>query len=118
MRVTMTRQGARARFRRVLRGTYQIVAARSPVSGKSYQGTVSITPTGDTYQLQWKLPRESYGGVGIRRGNKLVVGWGARQGSGVVAYTRHGPDLDGVWSTAGGNKLGTEVLRPRHGTFP
>lgn len=94
-----------------LRGTYNIVASHSPIGGKSYTGTVTIQPTGETYTLQWNLPRESYGGVGIKRGDLLVVGWGAGKGAGVVAYTGKGDDFDGVWATPGGTQLGTEVLR-------
>ena len=93
-----------------LNGTYKIVASQSPVGGKSYTGTVTIQPTGDTYSLRWQLANESYAGVGIKRGNVLFVGWGAGKGSGVVVYTRRGDDLDGVWASPGGTQLGTEVL--------
>lgn len=94
-----------------LKGTYQIVASQSPIGGGSYTGTVTIEPTGDTYRLQWQLPRESYGGVGIRRGDVLAVGWGSGKGAGVVAYTVRPDGYDGVWATPGGQRLGTEVLK-------
>ena len=95
-----------------LKGTYQIVASSSP-GGGSYTGSVTITPTGSTYALEWNLTRESYKGVGIRRGNVLVVGWGPGQGAGVVVYEKKGDGLDGVWATAGGTQLGSEVLKTR-----
>jgi|GEM_PF-2077510 len=96
-----------------LKGTYQIVASSSP-GGGSYTGSVTITPTGSTYALEWNLTRESYKGVGIRRGNVLVVGWGPGQGAGVVVYEKRGDGLDGVWATGGGTQLGTEVLKTRN----
>ena len=92
-----------------LNGDYRIVRSQSP-GGGTYTGTVRIAPSGDTFTLQWTLPRESYGGVGILRGNLLVVGWGAGRGAGVVAYTKAGKRLDGVWATPGGTQLGSELL--------
>jgi hypothetical protein len=92
-----------------LNGDYRIVRSQTP-GGGTYTGTVHIAPTGNTYALQWTLPRETYGGLGVRRGNLLVVGWGGRQGAGVVAYSKAGRKLDGVWAAPGGTQLGTEVL--------
>lgn len=93
-----------------LNGEYQIVAATLP-SGKAYVGTVTLTPQGSTYAVTWKLPHETYSGVGILRGNVLVVGWGTGGGgAGVVAYGISAGKLDGTWAQPGGNALGTEVL--------
>lgn len=94
-----------------LSGEYQIVEATTPGGTKGYAGTVTITPQGETYAVTWKLANESYGGVGILRGNVFVVGWGTGGGgAGVVSYGIGGRKLDGTWAQPGGKALGTEVL--------
>lgn len=96
-----------------LSGAYKITTGTSP-DGKSYTGSVSIMPSGDTYAVKWTLPTESYGGVGIKEGDTLVVGWGEEgKGAGVVSYQVSGGTLNGKWATPGGTQLGTEVLGKR-----
>ena len=93
-----------------LSGDYQIESASSPL-GKGYAGTVSIAPEGSTYSVTWKLPHETYSGVGILSGDVFVVGWGTGGGgAGVVSYGVSGGKLDGTWAQPGGKALGTEVL--------
>ena len=95
-----------------LTGAYKIVKSTTPGGGKGYAGTVTITPSGDTYTVAWKLTSgESYNGVGVRQGDLLVVGWGISQDSvGVVHYWKQGAALQGVWAIPGGKSLGTETL--------
>jgi hypothetical protein len=96
-----------------LSGVYKIASGSAP-DGKSYAGTVSITPTGETYAVKWTLPSDSYGGVGIKQGDTLVVGWGdAGKDAGVVSYQVSAGALNGKWATPGGMKLGTEILAKR-----
>ena len=96
-----------------LSGTYKITSGAAP-DGKGYTGTVSITPTGETYAVKWALATESYGGVGIKQGDTLVVGWGdVGKDAGVVSYQVSGSVLNGKWATPGGTKLGTELLGKR-----
>lgn len=92
-----------------LSGAYKIVDAYSPQSGGAYEGSVTITPNGQTYGVQWTLKGgESYSGVGVREGNHFVVGWGP--GVSVVAYTDAAGKLNGKWAQPGGNTLGSETL--------
>lgn len=95
-----------------LTGAYKIVKSTTPGGGKGYAGTVTITPSGDTYTVAWKLASgESYNGIGVRQGDLLVVGWGISQDSvGVVHYWKQGAALQGVWAIPGGKRLGTETL--------
>lgn len=96
-----------------LNGAYKITSGSAP-DGKSYTGTVSITPTGETYAVKWTLPSDSYSGVGIKQGDTLVVGWGeAGKGAGVVSYEVSASTLNGKWATPGGTQLGTEILGKR-----
>ena len=94
-----------------LDGTYTIVKGQNP-NGKTYTGTVTIHPSGDTYGVTWKLASsESYTGVAIKNGSVLTVGWGVGgKGAGVVDYEVSGSTLNGKWATPGGTQLGTEVL--------
>lgn len=98
-----------------LNGTYKITAATTPTGGGSYSGTVDIAPNGDTYNVKWALEGgASYGGVGMKRGNTLVVGWGAGEKSaGTVIYELKNGKLDGKWAQPGGPQLGTEVLEKK-----
>jgi hypothetical protein len=95
-----------------LNGEYKIVASTTPGTGKAYAGTVTIAPKGTAYSVTWKLPNETYSGVGILSGNVLVVGWGTGGGeAGAVSYNIAGGKLDGKWAQPGGSALGTEVLQ-------
>lgn len=92
-----------------LDGTYKITKANGP-EGKSYSGDVTIKPHGATYELEWKLGKSAYKGVGIKDGNKLIVGWSVAGGAGIVLYKVQGKKLDGVWSNPGEGKTSVEVL--------
>lgn len=93
-----------------LDGTFTISKSRTP-DGKSYTGTVTIEPTGDTYAVTWATTAGSYSGVGIKDGDLFVAGWGkGGQGAGVVLYTKTATGMDGIWATPGGRTLGTETL--------
>lgn len=97
-----------------LKGTYRIVTGKPPEGSGSYTGTVSITPSGETYTVTWTLPAVAYNGVGIRRGDLFIVGWGEEgKGAGVVSYEGNGSELSGKWAAPGGTQLGTEVLTRR-----
>ena len=98
-----------------LNGTYKITAATTPTGGGSYSGTVDITPNGETYNVKWTLEGgASYGGVGMKRGNTLIVGWGVGEKSaGTVVYELKDGKLDGKWAQPGGPQLGTEVLEKK-----
>lgn len=94
-----------------LEGNYTIVSAKTPKGG-TYSGSVSITPNGDTYTVQWVLKgAEGYTGVGIREGDLFIVGWGeAGKGAGVVSYQKNGNSLVGKWAAPGSRALGKETL--------
>lgn len=93
-----------------LSGTYRIVRGRSPL-GSTYHGEVEIRPVGEGFVLTWRLPNESYDGVGLLRDGVLFVGWGVGD-VGIVVYDKRGDDLFGVWLPPGGahDALGTENL--------
>jgi hypothetical protein len=91
-------------------GTYSINGTNPGVG--AYKGTLTITPRGDVYDVQWWIAKAHYTGVGIVVNDTLSVSYtGAdRSWLGVAAY-RQRPDgsLDGRWAVQGGAAvLGTE----------
>jgi hypothetical protein len=78
--------------------------------GTSYQGTLTISKTGQTYQLQWEILGRLIKGVAIKVDDVLFAASAYEGSFGVVGYTFEGAQAKGVWTTAGESKLGTETL--------
>lgn len=79
--------------------------------GGQYSGTLSVTRTGQTWQLHWEVGDTSYDGVGIRSGNRLVVGWGGSQKNyAVAAYAVQADRAVGTRALPDRPELGREVL--------
>jgi hypothetical protein len=78
--------------------------------GTSYQGSLTITKTGETYQLQWEILGRTIKGVAIKVDNALFAASVYDGTFGVAGYTFDGPRAKGVWTTGGESKLGTETL--------
>jgi hypothetical protein len=96
-----------------LNGNHQIVEGIDP-SGAAYDGTVSIAANGAVYRLQRRTSAgNAQGGVGIKKGNRLIVGAGPGGGAGVMVYTIQETGLSGQWAQPASNMLGTEYLTKR-----
>ncbi|HEX4630003.1 MAG TPA: TIR domain-containing protein [Chthoniobacterales bacterium] len=78
--------------------------------GTSYQGTLTISKTGQTYQLQWEILGRSIKGIAIKLDDVLFAASAYEGSFGVVSYTFEGSQAKGVWTTTGESKLGTETL--------
>ncbi len=78
--------------------------------GTSYQGTLTISKTGQTYQLQWEILGRLIKGVAIKVDDVLFAASAYEGSFGVVGYTFERAQAKGVWTTAGEAKLGTETL--------
>lgn len=93
-------------------GVYRVTGTNpgAETGAQPYQGTLTISPRGDAYEVHWAIANDEYDGVGIVVNNTLCVAYTAGEGLGVVAY-RQRPDgsLEGRWTVAGSNELGTEV---------
>ncbi|MBI4366682.1 MAG: hypothetical protein HY543_07690 [Deltaproteobacteria bacterium] len=95
-------------------GTYTVVG-KNPGGKGGYHGTLTITPDGELFHLQWSVGT-TYTGIGVQDKNVLVVGWGNlhQPGYGMVAYTVQANGiLEGKWTTFGGRALGTETATPK-----
>ncbi|HEU4887745.1 MAG TPA: hypothetical protein VFV49_07665 [Thermoanaerobaculia bacterium] len=91
-------------------GTYSIKGMNPGVG--AYTGTVTITPRGDIYDVQWVIGAVRYGGVGVASGETLSVAYAAADYSfmGVMSYTPRPNGLDGKWAVYGGKpKTGSET---------
>jgi hypothetical protein len=85
------------------------VEGTNPGNGQSYSGTVTVTQTGQTYQVIWQIAGAKYVGTGI--GNKDFIAVSYKAGSdntGLALYGPQGDDWIGVWTYAGGKQMGTE----------
>jgi hypothetical protein len=93
-----------------LEGSYRITLGANPDGGR-YSGDVEIRRTGEAYRLAWRIEDQAFGGVAIRAGDLLGVGWGSPDSHGVVVYRVRGGALEGTWASAvSGEALGEEDL--------
>ena len=92
-------------------GTYTI-NGNNPGVGP-YSGTLTITASGDVYNVYWAIGNLQYSGVGLVVNDTLAVAYSGADRSwlGVIAY-RARPDgsLEGKWAVQGrAGKPGTET---------
>jgi len=81
-----------------------------------YTGTVEIKSVGKVCQLDWKIGKQRFGGVGFydEETGDLVVGYADLQQGwfGQVSYSPSGDNLRGVWAIYGEarGEIGIEIL--------
>jgi|ERR1051325_6578545 len=78
-------------------------------SGTTYSGTVSVQQTGDTFKVTWNIGGTQYTGTGIGNDEFLAVSYTSGGNTGLALYGEQGDEWKGVWTYAGGTKIGTEV---------
>ena len=92
-----------------LEGTYKVTGTNP--DGSTYDGTLEVTKTGDTYRWLWNAGGE-FTGVGIQREDVVSVAYGA-EGCSVLSYVIHeDKTLDSLWAYVGQSDLGTEAVTP------
>lgn len=92
-------------------GTYQITGANP--NGTTYQGTMRIQPSGQTYQIVWETGSTAVG-TGLVRGDRLTTSY-AQEGApcGIVFYEiGSNGTLDGEWTVQGLDRIATEQAVP------
>ena len=87
-------------------GSYD-VKGQNP-DGSGYTGTVTVTRTGDTFKVIWQVGNEHYDGTGIGNKDFLAVSYTSGNVSGLALYGADGGNWKGVWTYAGGTKMGAE----------
>lgn len=89
------------------------VRGSNPGGTGAYRGNLLIQATGDTYRFTWGTGGASTViGIGIRRGDAIVVAYGDVT-CGAVLYGRGANNsLVGNWSTSGNTTVGSEIAVP------
>jgi len=84
------------------------VAGTNP-SGSSYSGTVSVQKTGDTFKVTWNIGGTQYVGTAIGNDEFLAVSYVSGSNTGLALLSDQGDEWKGIWTYAGGTKIGTET---------
>lgn len=92
-----------------LAGRYSLTGTN--IDGTQYSGSLMIEQNGDVYQLAWGGNAGPATGVGIRVGNRLIVGYGAETGlNGIAHYHFAEGAANGRWTFDDADSIGTENL--------
>ncbi len=87
-------------------GSYRVIGINP--NGSSYQGALTVTERGPTYEFVWKTGDATFIGVAIRQGDIVSVGWGTKP-CGVISYRIDADGtLRGMFSAHGFYLIGTE----------
>lgn len=77
--------------------------------GDPYTGTVTVTQTGQTYNVEWRVEDQSFRGVGIFADGAFSVGFTGEGVNGVAIYRRNASGVwEGVWAFVDQNETHTE----------
>lgn len=91
-------------------GTYN-VEGTNPDGGSTYKGTVTISKTGETFSVVWIVGGTRYVGTGIGNKDFIAVSYKSDADTGLALYGADGGNWAGVWTYAGGNKIGAEIWK-------
>lgn len=99
-------------------GTYDMTGT-NPGDNSPYKGVVEVRKTGETYAVTWRFGTDETQGIGtLTHGSDrtFAVSYDAGQSHGIALYELQGDgSWSGIWSSMGGDKLGTETWRPQGG---
>jgi hypothetical protein len=84
------------------------VEGTSPNDPTVYTGTVTVEKTGETYSVIWVIGGTKYVGTGIGNKDFLAVSYRSGNNTGLALYGLDGERWTGVWTYAGGTKMGAE----------
>ena len=88
-------------------GSYD-VRGNNP-DGSKYTGTVTVTQTGQTYRVVWRIGNTRYTGTAIGDKNFLAVSYQSGNESGLALYGADGGNWKGIWTYSGGTSMGSEL---------
>ena len=78
-------------------------------SGTTYSGTVTVQKTGDTFKVVWNIGGTQYTGTAIGNDDFLAVSYVSGGSTGLALFGEEGDEWKGIWTYAGGTKVGAEV---------
>jgi hypothetical protein len=88
------------------------VAGTNP-GGSTYSGTVSVQQTGETYKVTWTIGGTQFNGTALGNDEFLAVSYVSGGSSGLALFSAQRGEWKGIWTFAGGTKIGTEVWTKR-----
>ncbi len=91
-------------------GQYAVVGA-NPGGNGQYTGSVTVEQTGDTFKITWAIGGTLYVGTGIGDKNFLAVSYRSGDKTGLALYGADGDGWTGIWTYAGGVKVGPETWK-------
>ena len=94
-------------------GTYEVRGTN--FDGSRYGGTAEITITsGNTCRIVWNTGGDGAVGICMRNGIALAASYIMGEAVGLVIYEiRNDGTLDGIWTVADTDGIGTELLIPQ-----
>lgn len=87
-------------------GTYKVQGTNP--NGGSYTGTVTVTKTGQTYQVVWEIGDTQFEGTAIGNKDFMAVTYHSGDNTGLALYGEDGGNWRGLWTYAGGTKIASE----------
>jgi hypothetical protein len=91
-------------------GSYE-VQGKNP-DGSTYEGTATVTKTGDTFKVIWEVGSEKYTGTAIGNKDFLAISYtSGNNQTGLALYGADGGNWKGVWTYAGGTTMGAELWK-------
>ncbi len=84
------------------------------LDGTIYEGDAQITKTSEyTCEIVWRTGGSTSDGICMRDGNAFTAGYELNGKVGLVIYlVQDDGTLEGTWTVAGVNAVGTEILTP------
>lgn len=103
---------ASAVFAQDLTGNYLVNGTN--FDGSTYEGEAMITATSEvTCEIVWNTGDTTSSGICMRDGNAFTAAYALGDKIGLVIYTiLDDGTLEGTWTIAGVNSVGTETLTP------
>lgn len=90
-------------------GSYE-VEGKNP-NGSKYEGTVTVTKTGETYHVVWEVGGTKFVGTGIGNKDFIAITYRTGDSTGLALYGQDGDNWAGVWTYAGGTQMGAEAWK-------
>ena len=79
------------------------------VTGDGYTGTVTVTQTGQTFDVVWTVGNQHFRGVGILQNGLLSVGYSGEGNTGVALSRETAPGIwEGPWAFVNEQQTHTE----------
>jgi hypothetical protein len=88
-------------------GSYDVEGTNP--DGSKYTGSVTVSRTGQTYRVIWRIGNTRYNGTAIGDKDFLAISYQSGSQSGLALYGADGDDWKGIWTYSGGTSVGAEL---------